>query len=255
MHTHDHGNKTIYCGYCERTFKSTLHCRAHENKYHFAERKEARKVNNAEQKESMFICSTCGKIFSQRSKLNIHMKTHSDVKPFKCEHCGADFKSKRNLDTHVEKHLNTERNIKCPRCDLMFYHTKNLQEHLKRHDRAKATHTCTLCPKTFSYRSGLTEHMNSHTLERKFTCEVCGKEFSRLSVLYRHRLIHDSNKMDFSCTLCEKVFKRADHLKTHMRSHANKGHISRVKETEETEVVYVWKEDGEDVAKGEEEEI
>lgn len=39
------------------------------------------------------MCSLCGHAFSQKNNLNIHLRIHSDERPFQCHLCGKTFRT------------------------------------------------------------------------------------------------------------------------------------------------------------------
>lgn len=80
-----------FCPECDKTFKSwsgyTMHVKMHEG--------------------SNFKCHHCGKCFQSRAHVQIHMRSHSTVKPFVCLTCGKRYKHKKDLNTHVGSCLKT----------------------------------------------------------------------------------------------------------------------------------------------------
>lgn len=56
------------------------------------------------------FCHTCQKPFSSASALQIHNRTHSGEKPFKCVVCGRAFTTKGNLKVHMNIHLSPQNN-------------------------------------------------------------------------------------------------------------------------------------------------
>lgn len=201
--------------------------RAHLTKYHV---RELRAVEGKAGEDH--VCKVCGKAYALSQRLKIHMLRHSDERPFACQYCDRQFKLKRALTLHELTHTG-ERTISCPKCDQKFFHRKHMTDHLKRHtDTATKMFVCEYesCDKVFRYKHGLTEHLNSHTRSRMFCCEICGKEFTRVSVLNRHRQMHMEKTIE--CAVCRKGFTRQDHLETHMRVHMKNGDVN-VEEDEE----------------------
>ncbi|EFN88553.1 Zinc finger protein 509, partial [Harpegnathos saltator] len=45
---------------------------------------------------------------------------------------------------------------------------------------------CDICQKKFTHVTDLTMHKKYHDPDKKFDCEVCGREFNRLNNLQRH---------------------------------------------------------------------
>jgi uncharacterized Zn-finger protein len=55
---------------------------------------------NVEQK--VFGCVICSKNFSRRKRLNSHMTTHSEVRPYKCSLCDKSFKRAHHIKRHAK---------------------------------------------------------------------------------------------------------------------------------------------------------
>lgn len=83
---------------------------------------------------------------------------------------------------------------------------------------------CAICQAQFSNRVCLDKHIVDLHLGTtgRFQCDICHKEFSRVSDLARHKLIHTGVK-PFQCGTCQKQFSRQDHLKQHLLSHSQYG--------------------------------
>ena len=64
-----------------------------------------------------------------------------------------------------------------------------------------------------SAKQGLNGTIESR--EKLFECEICGVDFTYLSYLKRHMIIHLGSK-PFKCTTCDKTFKTKNEVKIHV---------------------------------------
>ncbi|XP_063289766.1 oocyte zinc finger protein XlCOF7.1-like [Pelobates fuscus] len=107
-----------------------------------------------------YICSDCGKCYSNHPNLLKHQRIHTGEKLFSCSVCGRCFTHKLNLDIHERAHT------------------------------GEKPFSCSVCGKCFNAKSNLVTHQRIHTGEKPFECNVCGKCFSNKSNLTKHLKIH-----------------------------------------------------------------
>ncbi|CAK1552432.1 unnamed protein product [Leptosia nina] len=55
------------------------------------------------------ICVYCGKMYSRKYGLKIHIRTHTGYKPLRCRHCARAFADPSNLNKHVRLHAASSR--------------------------------------------------------------------------------------------------------------------------------------------------
>lgn len=77
----------------------------------------------------------CGKCFSRKDKLKMHMRSHTGVKPYKCKHCEYAAADSSSLNKHQRIHSN-ERPFKCQICPYASRNSSQLTVHLRSHTGA-----------------------------------------------------------------------------------------------------------------------
>ncbi|KAF4984191.1 hypothetical protein FZEAL_589 [Fusarium zealandicum] len=129
--------------------------------------------------------------FSQKSKLERHMQTHTGYKPVKCEICGIMLSAKQSLEQHMRTHSGEKPwECKFPGCTQRFKQQSALTMHMRTHTGEKPLE-CEICGKRFGESSNLSKHRRTHNVRGNHVCEVCGKDFHRLDQLRRHLPTHD----------------------------------------------------------------
>ncbi|KAI5617467.1 zinc finger protein 687a-like [Silurus asotus] len=188
-------------------------------------------------------CSECGRVLSNASSLENHMRLHRGERPYTCSQCGKAFPSVRGLNRHVKVHAE-EKGYKCEECGRSFVYQFTLTKHKLIHsgDRPfpckvcgkkflakadRATHMrmhtgekpffCNQCGKTFKHRVALNMHMQGHRGEKRYVCPHCEKGFVDLGNFKRHKRIHTGEK-PFECKVCGKRFTQSAHLKKHINT-------------------------------------
>uniref|UniRef100_A0A8D8NP75 Zinc finger protein 26 n=1 Tax=Culex pipiens TaxID=7175 RepID=A0A8D8NP75_CULPI len=74
--------------------------------------------------EPVFMCSACGKRCTTKNLLKLHMRSHSDERPFACDVCPGKFKWEKTLQEHKLIHTK-EKPFQCDICEKWF-RTKTL---------------------------------------------------------------------------------------------------------------------------------
>ena len=121
------GEKNYLCEHCGRSFASANLLKSHVHYQH----------NN---QLDLIKCTICGKAFSKKSRLfdmisfntefneckfhsrlEIHMRIHSDTRPYRCTvpECGKKFHTNGNLRKHSFVHTG-EKPHRCGVCDKSF---------------------------------------------------------------------------------------------------------------------------------------
>ncbi|XP_048509865.1 PR domain zinc finger protein 13 [Athalia rosae] len=94
-------------------------------------------VSNLGKSKQGHLCIYCGKVYSRKYGLKIHIRTHTGYKPLKCKYCLRPFGDPSNLNKHVRLHAEGDTPYKCELCGKVLVRRRDLERHIKsRHQEA-----------------------------------------------------------------------------------------------------------------------
>lgn len=160
-------------------------------------------------KRKSFICEYCGREFSKKLNLQLHVRRHTGERPYGCQLCGKAFYTNQQLAIHVRRHTG-ERPYACGICPKTFTGPTALYVHRKLHDKVKR-HLCPHCGKRFFWRSAFIGHIRLHTGERPYRCTICSKAFTLKGKLNLHLKKHAI----LACSDCGENFGSEAELNAH----------------------------------------
>ncbi|KAK5640770.1 hypothetical protein RI129_009317 [Pyrocoelia pectoralis] len=157
-------------------------------------------------------CNICGRVLSSASSYYVHMKVHSNSKPFQCTSCEAAFCRKPYLEAHLRTHTG-ERPFKCNYCDKRFTQKSSLNTHKRMHT-GERPYSCDICEKKFAVKSYVTAHRWTHLSEKPLSCSYCSLHFTSKHQFLIHSKTHTTRQM-FNCTICGRSFAKDSYLIRH----------------------------------------
>jgi len=204
------GERQLICEHCGRSFMHRASLRDHKSRQHHD--KVATEIDSLS-----FRCKRCGERFSQISLLRQHIvELHRPVAPKErslCTLCGKSFSCKFTLSMHMRLHTG-ERPHGCSQCDRSFPTRAALRQHAFHHTNSYP-HVCSTCGKCFTVPSALANHERVHSGVKPFSCEHCGRMFGQRYHLKQHVLsMHSKDKL-LHCSECDAAFSRQLDLKRH----------------------------------------
>ena len=152
----------------------------------------------------------------------------------------------RCLDSKTMDMHEKEDGLSCVICEEILTSKNDLKDHLKLHISPDCD-VCTMIEK-YSALDSFTAHLESHSVTKRYQCEICNRLFISSISLKNHRKFHVSTEENTSiqdttrtlvarldtvqqredypyiCPSCCKGFKKASELKQHMIKHGQKKH-------------------------------
>ncbi|XP_042363931.1 POZ-, AT hook-, and zinc finger-containing protein 1 isoform X1 [Plectropomus leopardus] len=206
---------------------------------------EAVHFNHSTQKDNgLFPCGTCGKAFTEASRLKNHEAQHgahtgSGVnnnhgdslsaagglslmsQPGLVEN-GVQLHGGLTLD-NGRKRERTRRHVGCDICGKVFRDVYHLNRHKLSHSGEKP-YACHVCGLRFKRKDRMSYHVRSHdgSVGKPYVCQSCGKGFSRPDHLNGHiKQVHTTER-PHKCQICNASFATRDRLRSHLACHEDK---------------------------------
>lgn len=140
------GEKPHSCSECGRSFVDRCSMKKHAKTHAVSSKNKNRecgpcgvmfedskaKYNHDETIHRLVKCQVCGKGFGQKSFLIVHMRVHTNERPFECDQCEKAFTQRGNLARHLRVHAG-EMEFQCDVCSRRFNDKGNLKKHRDRH--------------------------------------------------------------------------------------------------------------------------
>jgi KRAB domain-containing zinc finger protein len=202
--------KPYKCKYCLHSFQAERSVRRH---------RDGESCNLRRKYPSLRPCYFCGKLFSQRWGLNVHMKTvHLRENCKWCHPCDKYFASTTGINRHIRTvHLH-ERKYKCQLCSMKLDSKASLYRHIQGVHTNEKPFKCYFCSKSFVNLDVLKRHIWIHTKEKPLICYFCRKDFSALQDLSVHIGKTHTKERPFKCIQCPlRCYSSQRTLNEHIR--------------------------------------
>ncbi|USP82481.1 hypothetical protein yc1106_09755 [Curvularia clavata] len=175
-----------------------------------------------------YVCPTCSQRFNRPCRLETHMRSHNNERPFACTEvgCGKTFPRKDHLQRHVKNAHNdpaTERTYVCDwnGCGKSFTSNGRLQRHKDVHESKFYCTAYPPCNQAFRKAKALEAHVKTQHLEVKpYVCthvnsetgEKCTSGYQTEGALNRHihRAHDEAQEQGYFCMLCVSTASDAE---------------------------------------------
>lgn len=183
------------CTICSKKYKFRpdfrRHFKIYSSEYHCASChaffNSNGKLQEHMKKNHEHLCFSCGKKFRSKASLQEHASKHLEndqINVFKCKECPMAFKRKCRLEGHMNTHFNNKP-FKCEFFVKEFCHQSSLTSHMDSCS-GKTVFSCEKCGECFKRKDYLSQHENAKHALVKHAC-LCGKLYAHASSLYKHK--------------------------------------------------------------------
>ena len=178
-------------------------------------------MKNIHRTANGYECDRCGKLFSGRNTVMIHIYTvHEGKKDHKCETCGKSFSRLASLKKHIHIVHEGHKDYKCESCGKWFSEAQSLKKHIKIVHEGCKDYKCDFCELSFSFKGGLRAHkFKDHNVGQKdYNCDLCPESYFEERMLKAHvQKAHEDNDGTIKCEICGNFFLKFS-VKMHIRT-------------------------------------
>ncbi|XP_055625316.1 zinc finger protein OZF-like isoform X2 [Toxorhynchites rutilus septentrionalis] len=154
-----------------------------------------------------YKCSYCSKMFARRRNMLSHEKLiHVKEKPFMCSICGKTYTDSTCFKKHITNHQNPQLTERAPAVQAQQPKSRKTKPEKpilptrkeavekkprQRRNTGPKKHKCDLCDKMFARRRNVSHHMiYTHNNLKPHECQFCGKKYSDITSFKRHIRAH-----------------------------------------------------------------
>jgi len=88
-------------------------------------------LNSKKMEDKGYLCEVCGKVYTRKYGLKIHMRIHTGFKPLRCKYCPKTFGDPSNMGKHMRLHGMGDSRYKCQFCAKLLVRKRDLERHIK----------------------------------------------------------------------------------------------------------------------------
>ncbi|XP_050749953.1 zinc finger protein 91-like [Gymnogyps californianus] len=185
----------------------------------------------------MYKCQHCNYATAVHSDFKLHLKVHTDERPFVCKECSKTFKTSNHLQKHSLTHV--KNGYEFGRCLYVDSRLENLELHHEMHvgmcperdfgssegsNSVRSLLGSEVCGVQPDGQRGKENDLLAQSQPRFYQCAECEYATYILSNLELHIRTHTGEK-PYSCSVCQKKFRTSSHLKRHRVTHFNMEHL------------------------------
>ncbi|KAM9297940.1 uncharacterized protein RDI95_000862 [Morus bassanus] len=184
-----------------------------------------------------YECQRCNYATAVHSDFKLHLKIHTDERPFVCKECNKTFQTSNHLKKHSLVHV--KNGYEFGRCLYVDSCLEDLELHREMHvgmcperdfcssEGSNSIHSwlgSEVCGVHPDVPRDKKNDLLAQSQPKFYQCAECEYTTYILSNLELHVRTHTGEK-PYSCSVCQKKFRTSSHLKRHRVTHFNIEHL------------------------------
>ncbi|XP_035751011.1 zinc finger protein 91 [Egretta garzetta] len=184
-----------------------------------------------------YKCQHCSYATTVSSDFKLHLKIHTDERPFVCKECHKTFKTSNHLQKHSLVHVKNGYEfghcLYVDRCleNLELHHEMRVgvcpEKDFCSSEGSNSVHSLLgsdICGAQPDVQRGKENDLLAQSQPQFYQCAECEYTTYILSNLELHVRTHTGEK-PYSCSVCQKTFRTSSHLKRHRVMHFSMEHL------------------------------